>query len=72
MKFQVQGRGTFPIDMLRYDACYPATEADSHVIELTRTPGYRGEKMVTLKMSDPKRKPTTGRWSSFGWTVVHG
>lgn len=73
-KFVVTGTGTFPIDMLRYDRCFPASESDSHVIDVTRTPGYRGDarKTVTLQMADPKRQPTEARWESFGWTVVDG
>jgi hypothetical protein len=31
-KFFVQGQGHFPIDMLRYDACFPASEHDSALI----------------------------------------
>ena len=27
--FEVQGRGEFPLDMLRYDLCWPATEGDA-------------------------------------------
>ena len=31
-RFQVTGRMAFPIDMLRYDACYPDSERDAAII----------------------------------------
>lgn len=69
-QFEVQGRGPFPLDMLRYDRCFPASESDSHVIGVTHTPGYRDEaKTIRLTMADPKRQPTAARWESFRWEV---
>lgn len=32
-RFTVHGFGEFPWDMLRYDACWPETEADSTLME---------------------------------------
>lgn len=74
--FEVRGTGPFPIDMLRYDSCIPASEADSNVIAVTHTPGYRRdtEKVVKLRKYTAVRgvaPATEGRWQSFGWTVVH-
>lgn len=65
----VEGRFSFPIDMLRYDSCVPATGADAsivcgHATALTR---------VTLRrfyQPDGERMPTSERWASFGWLVV--
>lgn len=66
--FLVEGRGRFPDDMLRYDVCEFASEADEEM-------AYKGAPMirrVTLRfLPGPGRKTTTNaRWASFGWYVV--
>ena len=74
-KFQYVVEGgpyaTFPIDMLRYDACYPANPAavDGVAFDpgIRQMVGERKSRQVTLR-SD--REPTVGRWESFGWRVV--
>lgn len=65
--YQVQGRGGFPIDMLRYDRSCPFSENDSGLIESDR----REERTITLiRLSAPLEwKPGIVRWSSFLWTV---
>jgi hypothetical protein len=72
--FTVEGGGTFPIDMLRYDACYPASEADSYATEWNVGDGLR---RVTLKHRVTKDEclnhyPTEDRWKSFTWNIVPG
>jgi hypothetical protein len=64
IEFVVEGgvNAGFPIDMLRYDLCWPATGSDS--IELAKATGPRRVTMKGLKT------PTPARWASFGWTVV--
>jgi len=57
----VEGAFTFPIDMLRYDAAYPASERDSACITA------EGKRQVTVRMPNA---PTEGRWNSFAWKVV--
>lgn len=75
-RYTVQGRGAFPIDMLRYDACYPATEQDAGLIEdLLRHPHIdRNPHEVTIETHRTPRTHavivTWGRWESFGWTVT--
>ena len=69
--------GGFPIDMLRYDRCRPATENDSAVItySLVRRGRFNiSESEVKLvSIEHPQWVPTEGRWKSFGWEVVmHG
>lgn len=51
--------GNLPMDMLRYDACYPLHFNDEEV-------------SVTLihHDSNPKWYPTEARWNSFGWEVL--
>lgn len=57
--FMVQGRGDFPLDMLRYDRAWPASEADSGRIagrvvvdELGRAP-----RRVTLSHYEAGKAP---------------
>ena len=68
-QFTVIGRGVFPLDMLRYDGCYPKLEADTAIM------GEEGLREVmlhkTLNWGHPKVwVPTVGRWNSFGWAVL--
>lgn len=66
--FQVQGRGSFPIDMLRYDSACPSHENDSHAIDR-----HDGERVVTLRRFTKDRakfSSSPARWASFGWPIV--
>lgn len=64
--FTVSGSSPFPIDMLRYDRCWPESESDSGSISATARNRPHGARFVTLTGHHP---PTDGRWASFGWTV---
>lgn len=67
----VRGRGDFPIDMLRYDACFPKTAEDASAISGEGLGGILNERIVKLIRRSPSDgPPTAGRWSSFGWTVL--
>jgi hypothetical protein len=70
--FTVEGRGQFPVDMLRYDCCWPASEAhDSPAIALTLNDGdayFKPRRVVLSTHYD--NAPTIGRWKSFTWVVV--
>jgi hypothetical protein len=64
--FTVEGSGTFPFDMLRYDCCWPYSEGyDSGQLE----PHERGKRRVVLA-TRWRNAPTVGRWNSFNWRVV--
>ena len=68
--FVVNGRGAFPVDMLRYDHCYPETQAD-----VDRAFCERGERVVHLVSRcggkyAAEQVPTEGRWGSFTWHVI--
>lgn len=73
-EFEVEGSGDFPMDMLRYDSCYPAREgtdtanlvASRHRRDRLPTRRIMLRRLVTYKHSFP----TTGRWASFGWKVL--
>ena len=61
-QFIVEGSGVFPMDMLRYDACWPAVGASAELIR------YKGKRTITLNTWNVGITPD--RWRSFGWTVT--
>ncbi len=63
-----EGGGQFPIDMLRYDGCYPASEQDSGLIQQDR--GHRIVTVAQVTHGHDLPQWTDARWASFGWTVV--
>lgn len=68
---------SFPIDMLRYDGCYPATESDSNKIIWSITDdGSLSVNALEIKLvragAEKNWWPTGDRWQSFGWYVVDG
>ena len=75
-RFSVKGFGCFPLDMLRYDACYPEGSEDAGNIDraLDRDISGKDRKDTAINLvhvgSDRVWQPTKGRWSSFMWTVV--
>ncbi len=62
-EFEVEGSGRFPFDMLRYDTCWPAREAEDSY-ELANDREFRKIRLRGL------RPPTIARWHSFDWGVV--
>lgn len=56
-RYLVQGRGEFPMDMLRYDEARPFHGLSER--EETRVVTVIG-----------RRRPTNARWESFGWRVL--
>lgn len=66
VEFVVSGNRDFPVDMLRYDRCWPATSESATMLG-------RGEiRDVQLKCYAENKVPpiTEGRWQSFGWRVI--
>lgn len=68
---------SFPLDMLRYDNCVPATEADSNAIEksINGDSSTHGVLRVTLRRfavdnDRYRQRSALDRWLSFGWHVV--
>jgi hypothetical protein len=79
--FQVKLVGfgrTFPLDMLRYDHCIPATSEDVSKIVDSLDPSIsvfdeteKDAVVITLSAYWEKPyKPTPERWRSFGWEVM--
>lgn len=71
--FEVVGRTRFPVDMLRYDACWPADAESAGAIEASLDPTQRGERPPVgwrVKLtSSGETPPTEARWASFMWRV---
>lgn len=70
--FSVSGAGSFPLDMLRYDCCFPNSPDDAANMHAK----IRGNRTVTLirnaaTVADAMNV-TEGRWASFGWIVTRG
>lgn len=69
----VTGLGQFPVDMLRYDCCFPATESDSELIEGSAGTVMLGKRPVLIKKTSRfksvDRAFSLERWRSFGWEV---
>lgn len=75
-RFTVLGKGLIPADMLRYDACFPATSEDAAKIDAAGSPySDREERREVREIELVHRcdnrhwKPTTARWQSFLWEV---
>lgn len=64
--FMVEGRGAFPVDMLRYDRCHPRSSEDA--ANLLGTDKRIVELIKFVENKD--QVPTEGRWNSFGWNVL--
>ena len=70
--FTVVGSGEFPIDMLRYDGCWPYEREDAAKIEASfREPGLPGVRTVVLQTTN-RHGPTYRRWESFTWRASLG
>lgn len=69
-EFTVVGGSQFPVDMLRYDACWPRDPESVGRITSSlgrHVPRERGE--VHINLISNVKPPTSGRWRSFGWYV---
>jgi hypothetical protein len=60
-RYKVSGSGVFPLDMLRYDMCWPR---DS--LSVDQITDHQPQAIVELSGVQP---PTVPRWESFGWRV---
>lgn len=68
----IQGHGSFPIDMLRYDSCYPDSSEDASKIH-DSLEKFESKTIRVRRLVDSKKKMWTfDRWKSFGWTFVEG
>lgn len=79
--FSVSGRLDFPLDMLRYDHCWPSSSDDVVTMapDFPRQSALGGDVAISVThiktvqvsrhVESPKHQPTVDRWASFGWTV---
>ena len=69
--FVVETVFNFPIDMLRYDGCFPHSEMDAGKIDRSLT--LQGHNPVEVKIgryvSTKHDQPTVERWMSFGCKI---
>ena len=65
--FVVKGIGSFPLDMLRYDSCFPMSSSDVAAMSEME----HGGREVKLGQYHAAKEPsiTDGRCASFLWTV---
>ena len=71
---KIKFRFEFPIDMLRYDSCFPRREEDSRIIADSLRGDLHGVGEVEIgkyceRGMKPDRAFTPGRWESFGAKV---
>lgn len=85
VRFKVKGSGDFPVDMLRYDRCYPVSAKDVEGVMLSyavaEVEDMITERIVQLEThvfttkrdiiwESENRCPCDERWRSFGWRVI--
>lgn len=70
-QIRVRGFDTFPIDMLRFDCCYPATMEDADLIATSVRSESREHRTVVLQRASSYGTTLWAieRWKSFGWSV---
>lgn len=67
-EYIVEGVGSFPIDMLRYDNSWPATEEDARRIAKRLDHSVQDETKPIIMLRS-FRDPCVERWKSFMWRV---
>jgi len=68
-----RGNRYFPIDMLRYDSCWPRSPGDVSNIALTFSPEFHNDTLTICVARIAARKSdawTDDRWKTFGWVRV--
>ncbi len=69
---QLSDAHPFPLDMLRYDNCVPATEPDAREMQRScERETARGTRINLRRFVQPGGgAPQHGRWASFGWRLT--
>ena len=63
IRFYARGNGHFPLDMLRYDKCYPLKEGEAKEL------GNWVPETRAIRLETSGTHITRGRWKSFGWII---
>ena len=75
-RFRVTGQLPFPVDMLRYDNCFPGSQEAASYIATKTFPESREDRRscpiieLCTCHSNKNWAPTKARWESFGWWVT--
>jgi len=70
-RLEVSGTGRFPVDMLRYDACYPASSKDVEKLCATLYGDRPPRGPWTIEVASQVTAPwALERWTSFGCKMV--
>jgi hypothetical protein len=69
-KFTVRSKYPFPMDMLRYDRCYPATAQTAHDMATSMTHGHDEPVEYEMIGAQGFGGPTSARWESFMFKVT--
>ena len=72
--FEVTGRFSFPLDMLRYDSCFPAGQEDACALThaCVDSPEAQWKIRLARYVFVKDHLPTKDRWASFSCSVVNG
>ncbi len=62
--FIVEGSGHFPMDMLRYDSCFPTDEGETYCMR------HYNSKKAQITLKTHQRWITDKRWESFNWKII--
>jgi len=68
-EYWVTGFGEFPLDMLRYDSCWPATGSDVSGLNRPEIDPFKPTRKPRSVLLRSYNAPTIERWSSFQWSV---
>lgn len=73
-RITVSGKGNFPLDMLRYDECWPRDALDAARIApelpVTAHEEFRLWADPRIIVLYSNKYPTEQRWLSFGWACT--
>lgn len=73
--FTVEGTLNFPLDMLRYDHCFPLTQDDVAAVADALGIYGRARERKTFRIALARNQKTKveqltpDRWLSFGWSI---
>jgi hypothetical protein len=73
-EYYATGQGDFPLDMLRYDQCWPTSTDDAFNLlnddhQCAGQHLYQSPNRLRSIRLQSYGEPTIERWSSFGWSV---
>lgn len=72
-RFVISGRAIgFPVDMMRRDRCWPASKADSELVQASYGDrAGRARRWQIMLETDNADAPDIKSWKSFGIDITH-